>query len=344
MKPQKTIHDGGLDGEATGLWDRWPGPQPSTLDAALWPLADGLPGAGPLGGMSLAGVPLAPAPSEVIAVDLTDAIEQPIGLSAVKAVGGGGGTSSLQATGGTTVSSYTSGAAGGYNIKIQFSGSWSATLQGVFKAAADRISKIIVGDVPNVVANGTTVDDITISASLASIDGVGGVLGQAGPTSVRSGSYLPSTATMKFDTADAQNYYNQSLFDEIVTHEMLHSIGFGAIWSYRGLVSGSNFTGSNAVAEYNKLVNAYSASHGGSTTLSNGTKLVQGAVPLETGGGSGTAGAHWSEAAFRNELMTGYINAGTGIADPLSAMTVASMKDLGYVTSATAPTDAYALA
>ena len=44
-------------------------------------------------------------------------------------------------------------------------------------------------------------------------------------------------------------------------------------------------------------------------------------------GGSGTAGAHWDEETFHNELMTGYINDG---ANPYSAMSAASFADLGY--------------
>jgi hypothetical protein len=53
---------------------------------------------------------------------------------------------------------------------------------------------------------------------------------------------------MQFDIADAQNYQDQGLFGVIVTHEMIHSLGFGSIWSNLGLVSGSNFTGASALA------------------------------------------------------------------------------------------------
>lgn len=260
------------------------------------------------------------------------------GSSAAKGKPGGGGDSGGGDTGGT-VSSYTSGAAGAYNVTILFKGTWTVALQDVFKASADRISAIIVGDVPNVRVKGGTIDDIQISAELKSIDGVGGILGQAGPTSLRIGSYLPATAVMEFDVADADNYRNQGLFDEIVTHEMLHSIGYGSIWSYKGLVSGSNFIGDNAMAEYDKLVDAFDG------FADNGVDAL--AVPLETGGGAGTVGSHWSEAEFRNELMTGYLDtvspASGMIAAPLSMLTVASMKDLGYVVSSAPPADAYFL-
>jgi hypothetical protein len=42
----------------------------------------------------------------------------------------------------------------------------------------------------------------------------------------------------------------------------------------------------------------------------------------------GTADAHWRESTFQSELMTGYVNRG-GM--PLSAITVGSLADLGYV-------------
>jgi hypothetical protein len=205
-----------------------------------------------------------------------------------------------------------------------FNGTWTADLQTVFVNAANRISQIIVADIPAVTIRGVVIDDIRITAELKAIDGTGGVLGQAGPTALRTGSYLPATAMMQFDSADAAGFNSQGLFDEIVTHEMLHAIGIGSIWSYKGLVSGASFIGANAMAAYDDLVDAFNG-------FENGVEALP--VPLESGGGSGTAGSHWSEAVFNTELMTGYIDtapANGTVADPLSAMTIASLKDLGY--------------
>ena len=53
-------------------------------------------------------------------------------------------------------------------------------------------------------------------------------------------------------------------------------------------------------------------------------------IPVEQDGGSGTAGSHWNEETFANELMTGYINNGD---NPYSAMSAASFADLGYTIS-----------
>ena len=281
--------------------------------------------------------------ADALRASLTETFEG-LGATDLKASGGSTTTAAAPSSGGT-VTSYTSGASGAYNITINFNGTWTSSLQGVFKAAADRLSDLIIGDVPDVRVNGKIIDDISISAELESIDGVGGLLGQAGPTSLRSDSYLPAAATMQFDSADAHSYYDQGLFDEIVTHELLHCVGFASIWGYLGLTEGPSFIGTHAVAEYNKLVDEYATMHGGSTILSNGITLAKGSVPLETGGGSDTAGSHWSEAVFENEMMTGYINlpiSGSSVpADSLSMMTAASLLDIGYAISSVSQFDDY---
>ncbi len=292
----------------------------------------------------------------VIMLDMTgDMDADEAGSYLMAALTGATTMKSVTATGASTslITTYTSGATGRYNVTVTFTGvtatsngGWTSALQNTFVAAANRISAMITGDVPDVTVNGRKVDDISITASLTTIDGVGGILGQAGPTALRSASLLPATATMQFDTADAQTYQAAGLFDEIVTHEMLHSIGFGTIWSYKGLTSGMNFIGKNTVAAYNKLVTQYASTHRASLVLADGVTLKKDLVPLETQGGSGTAGAHWAENVFNTELMTGYIDTkavnGSAI-DPLSAMTIASLKDLGYATAASAPADSYKL-
>lgn len=225
--------------------------------------------------------------------------------------GGGGGT--------TSFAPYTSGpsdAAAGYNITIEFKGSWTQALHDVFVQSADLFTALIIGEIQNVTVVGlkgkpVTIDDIRITAELGNIDGVNGILGQAGPTSIRTDGYLPATAVMKFDIADV-TAMGLDTFAEVVQHEMGHSLGFGSIWNQLGLVTDGLFTGAEAVAEYWEM--------GG-----------QGAgIPVETDGGSGTAGSHWDEETFANELMTGYIDE----TNYFTEMSAASFADLGYVTNA----------
>ena len=53
-------------------------------------------------------------------------------------------------------------------------------------------------------------------------------------------------------------------------------------------------------------------------------------MPVENSGGPGTRDGHWRENVLHRELMTGYVEAG-GVPMPLSALTVGSLLDLGYI-------------
>ena len=266
----------------------------------------------------------APADSDLIFLDF--------GYSAKGGVpggnGGGGGGKDKGGGDPTVLSKYVSGDEGGYNIEIIFKGSWTSDLQTAFINSAEQVSDLIVGDIADVVYRGKTIDDIRIVAKLTDIDGPGGILGQAGPTAIRTDGYLPATAIMEFDIADAATFSTMSsgsegtLWDDIVFHEMMHSIGFGSIWTYQDLLSGGGtdnptFTGSLAT-------DVYEATSG--VTNSGG-------VPVEQDGGPGTRDSHWDEETFDNEIMTGYLNNSDNY---LSDMTVASIEDLGYDTVFTA--------
>ena len=203
--------------------------------------------------------------------------------------------------------------AGLFDIVIEFAGEWSGPLQTAFLAAAERIEAAVLGDLPDMPlpsvggAPAAVVDDLVIRAELPAMDGPGGMLGLAGPALLRADSLLPATALMRFDAADAASLETQGLWDETVLHEMLHCLGFGTLWALKGLVAGGGYIGSAGMAEY--------AAMGGT-----------GPVPVEPNGGPGTAGLHWSEAAFGPELMTGWM----GAAGVLSSLTLVSLSDLGY--------------
>ncbi len=92
-------------------------------------------------------------------------------------------TSSGNPTTGTTTTTTTatpSSGSGGFQITLSMSG-LTASQQAIFQQAADRWEQVIVGDLPNTTYRGQSVDDILINASATAIDGVNGILGQAGP-------------------------------------------------------------------------------------------------------------------------------------------------------------------
>jgi hypothetical protein len=53
-----------------------------------------------------------------------------------------------------------------------------------------------------------------------------------------------------------------------------------------------------------------------------------GSPPIEQDGGAGTAGSHFDEVCFGDELMTGYLS--TLVPQPLSELTIAVLEDSGY--------------
>ncbi|MGH9148054.1 MAG: leishmanolysin-related zinc metalloendopeptidase, partial [Vicinamibacterales bacterium] len=99
----------------------------------------------------------------------------------------------------------TPAATSAYKIEVRFLGGLTTSQKNAFKAAADRWTKVIVGDLPSVRVDGEVIDDLLILAQGVDIDGPGGILGQAGPTHLRPASagkaaFLPVKGIMSFDT------------------------------------------------------------------------------------------------------------------------------------------------
>jgi hypothetical protein len=224
-----------------------------------------------------------------------------------------------EGTGTVTIVNDDSGEVPGFQITVDYSGTVRQSIRDACDWAAERWSQVITGDLPGVwdSSRGVFVDDLRITVQeglLGGGNGPGDALANAGPDEFRSGAAgLPWAASAGIDPFDASD----SQLRNIVLHEFGHALGFGISGTgvptfYSRFVVGDGFTGTNALREYRSLF-------GGSNT----------SVPLETGGGAGTAGAHWRESVFNTELMTGYSEA-PGVVMPLSAITVGAMQDMGY--------------
>ena len=236
-----------------------------------------------------------------------------------------------------------------YNINVQFADGTdpSTAVQTAFLAAERRWESIITSDVPDATfplapddcgtewtAASQNFDDVVIGANIKFIDGASGILGSAGPCIVGGApGYFPKFGVMEFDSADLDRLAANGTLADTVAHEMAHVLGYGTLWGtptlsqpyFRSVVTdastlSSAYTGAAAKAQY---------------ALLGGT----GNIPLETDGGQGTADAHWDNALFGNELMTGYIDS----TNRLSAMSIAAMSDLGYSVDL-ARADPYSLA
>ncbi|MCB9401723.1 MAG: peptidase [Microthrixaceae bacterium] len=220
-----------------------------------------------------------------------------------------------------------SGPIDGFDITLRFAATLPADqVQPVidsFNAAATRWEQVITADLAPYSPSGFdgcddagpvgTIDDVVIDVSVGPGDGPGEVLGSAG-FCLRTGT-LARAGIMHFDAADVGTWLANGRFERVVLHEMGHVLGIGTMWPYAGLrdttePTDPRFTGPDAVAEWNAL----------SASTDTG-------VPIEAGGGPGTALAHWRESTFRSELMTGWISPGPS---PLSLLSIASLADLGY--------------
>ena len=65
------------------------------------------------------------------------------------------------------------------------------------------------------------------------------ILGQAGPTRLRPGSFLPASGVMSFDSADLARMESDGSLVRVIIHEMGHVLGFGTIWDELGLRQGT---------------------------------------------------------------------------------------------------------
>jgi len=185
---------------------------------------------------------------------------------------------------------------------------------------------------------GTGSNEVTIAASSFAGDGVGGVLASAGPNTVTLdsepgvGSYAyTKTGSMQFDSADLDNLESNGRLLAVILHEMAHVMGFGTLWNI-GEALGPTYSTYQAV--YVTGSGQYAGAAALAAWQADGNPDAT-FVPVELGGGTGTAGGHWDEpdGGFPNgdpELMTGWLNSGPF----LSTYSLASFEDICYVTRA----------
>ncbi len=222
---------------------------------------------------------------------------------------------------------------GPFDIQVVFvGGNPTAAQADAFAQAEARWESIITNDLPddyaqlnpydcgNPTAVDRPIDDLVIFVNLSEMDGSGGILGGAGVCFLHENGLLPAIGQMTLDVADLADLEANGLLVPVITHELGHVLGIGTLWPEQGLLADASleggtdphFTGTNTLAAFELI--------GGNTYA--GAK-----VPVEDQGGPGTADAHWRESVFNNELMTGYVNWGE---NPLSTVTIASLKDNGY--------------
>jgi len=121
-----------------------------------------------------------------------------------------------------------------FNIALYFLSSVSDDANQTFTAAVDRLQAVVTKDIGATVilTSGQTfcgveltssiaVDDLLIFASVTTIDGPGGILGQAGPCGFDSNGQV-RLGQMVFDIADFSTLIADGTAQATVLHEMIH--------------------------------------------------------------------------------------------------------------------------
>ena len=159
-------------------------------------------------------------------------------------------------------------------------------------------------------------DDLIIAAAADAIDGPGNVLASARICYIRNGTLAPHPAmgAMVYDVADMDNL-DLGDITSVALHEIGHVLGVGlhSHWDtqMRRSVRGTpgqdwHFTGPLAIGAFDDA---------------GGSGYAGGKVPVD-------GYAHWRESVLGGELMTPRLQ--IGAAQPLSAITIQALADLGY--------------
>jgi hypothetical protein len=218
----------------------------------------------------------------------------------------------------------------------------SPSVLAAFVNAKARWESVVTGDLQNHLVQqpavscapviNEVIDDLLIIVYVDTIDGPGNVLGQAGPCWLRTGGPsvgMPLTGIMEFDIEDIEDLDADGLLEDVIVHEMGHVLGigiapgFGILWDNFLVPSACDDTSVDPYFDGTFAVAAFDAA--------GGTGYTGNKVPVEDTGLEGTICSHWRESVFANEMMTGWIDP---TYNPLSAITVASLADIGYTVDA----------
>jgi len=167
----------------------------------------------------------------------------------------------------------------------------------------------------------TCIKDVLVLVSIKKrIDGIGGVLARAAPC----GNDVKGRVRLGYvevDGADFAGLVRMGKAFDVVTHELIHALGFGARWEELGLISRPSEADPVLMYVGPKGKEALEALGGqGNVFIANG----ESEIAADRG--------HFSESTYGTELMTGHLDLTRRGSAPLSKLTLGALRDLGYST------------
>lgn len=212
-------------------------------------------------------------------------------------------------------------------VKLEFPEGVNSQFAPAFENAAALWNRVIISGVPPVVLDssfnanrqcgvnfqynaGEALEGLTIFSTVEAIDGVGGILSMSGPCA--SSNSFSILGRMLVDSFDAKTRLADSSLEDTIAHEIGQVLGVGSLWNTFGLLNGNSYIGENG---------------------------LEGLADLEFPNAVGipVSNGNWEEEVFDNELMTLFMN--VGVPNPLSIMTVKSLRDLNFVVDISAAQD-----
>ena len=215
-----------------------------------------------------------------------------------------------------------------FNIDLVFFENTTKENEDTIRAAADRWERIIVGDLDDVpVSSELPVCNLPVQVFVEKVDdlivfvGFGAKLyaGHGGICGVRGGSKLPLTGINIYHPTITSGYG----YKETALHEIGHALGLPEVWRKLGLLANSSSEGRVADKHFSGplAIAAFDAA--------GGMNYMGAKVPVEEDGN------HWRGSVLRGELMNPWGGSiptrRFGQIAPISAITVQSFADLGYV-------------
>jgi hypothetical protein len=222
-----------------------------------------------------------------------------------------------------------------FDITVRFIGDGGTARQrDALTSAVERWRRVIAGDAGTALLNvpagecqswlptvNENINDLLVYVRVASIDGAGKILGRAGPCYIKAANKLPFMGYLELDQDDLPLLLTERVLENVVLHEMGHILGIGTLWNYQRQL----LVGAGGDDPYFKGMEAHTQ-----LTSTIGFSYTGLGVPVENSGPTGTRDVHWRRSVFANELMQGYVLPSIM---PLSRITIASLTDLGYVTT-----------